>query len=1146
MSDVRPQDLAARAVDLVRHWLAEAAKVPVDSSAEQLAAVLKDPNGLEFTVGFVDGVVRPEDFSVAAANLRRLATKTPAFLPWYMRFAVTLGGMLATVLPNLVIPLARKVLRMMVSHLIIDASEATLGKSIAKIKTEGVNLNVNLLGEAILGEGEAARRLAGTAELLTRDDVDYVSIKVSSTVAPHNHWAFDDAVNHIVERLTPLYRQAVLAVPTRKFINLDMEEYKDLELTIAVFTRLLDSPEFRQLEAGIVLQAYLPDALSAMIRLQDWAAARVAAGGAPIKVRVVKGANLPMESVDADLHGWPLATWHSKRETDTSYKAVLDYAMRPDRIVNVRIGVAGHNLFDVALAWLLAQERSVTAGIEFEMLLGMAAGQAEVVRRDVGSLLLYTPVVHPAEFDVAIAYLIRRLEEGASQENFMSAVFELEKDGALFDREKQRFLDSLSALTDEVPAPHRVQDRRLAQSPAPSSAPSHSFANCPDTDPDLPGNREWGAQIAARMRGSQLGAATAEAGWVRSPAELDQIMATARDAAAAWQGLGPGARAAILHRAGDVLEAKRAQLLEVMGAECGKTLDQGDPEVSEAIDFAHYYAERGRELHSVRGALFVPPSLTVVTPPWNFPVAIPAGSTLAALAAGSAVVIKPAAEASRCGAVMVEALWEAGVPRELLAYIQLSERDLGAALIAHPKVDRLILTGAYETAELFRSFRPDLPLLAETSGKNAVIVTPSADLDLAAKDVVHSAFGHAGQKCSAASLAVLVGSVADSPRFRGQLMDAVRSLKVGYPWDLDTQMGPLISPAEGKLLRGLTTLGDGESWLVTPQRLDDSGRLWSPGVRHGVRRGSEYHRTEYFGPILGVMAAASLEEAVAIVNEVDYGLTSGLHSLNPEEVGYWLEHIQAGNLYVNRGITGAIVQRQPFGGWKKSAVGAGAKAGGPNYLVGMGSWRDAPLPPLAGAVTGVPARILESMDGHQHRDWLAGALSDDARLWADEFGVAKDVSGLFAERNVFRYRPVPVVIRYDTKTSGRGVAELARVAAAGLLAGAPLTVSTAIDLPGSLVNVLRAANVALAVEDGEAWTARVARLARTGRARIRLIGTNVLATTQAAGGSPEIAVYGSDVVSAGRVELLTFLREQAVSITAHRYGTPNQLSDALI
>ena len=197
-----------------------------------------------------------------------------------------------------------------------------------------------------------------------------------------------------------------------------------------------------------------------------------------------------------------------------------------------------------------------------------------------------------------------------------------------------------------------------------------------------------------------------------------------------------------------------------MASETGKTIDQGDPEVSEAVDFAHYYAESARKLDDVDGATFVPAKLTVVTPPWNFPVAIPAGSTLAALAAGSAVVIKPAKQARRSGAVMIEALWEAGVPRDVLTMVQLGERELGRQLISHPAVDRVILTGGYETAELFRSFRQDLPLLAETSGKNAIIVTPSADLDLAAKDVAYSAFGHAGQKCSAASLVILVGSVA--------------------------------------------------------------------------------------------------------------------------------------------------------------------------------------------------------------------------------------------------------------------------------------------------------------------------------------------------------------------------------------------------
>ncbi|MCU1424500.1 MAG: aldehyde dehydrogenase family protein, partial [Microbacteriaceae bacterium] len=424
-------------VRLVRRWLTEADAIPSDASAQQLAGVLKDPNGLEFTVGFVDGVVRPEDVSVAARNLAAIAPKVPAFLPWYMKAAVRCGGALAPLLPGIVVPISRRVLREMVGHLIIDATDSKLGKAIAKTRTEGIRLNVNLLGEAVLGEKEATRRLAGTHRLLARDDVDYVSIKVSSTVSPHSAWAFDEAVEHVVESLTPLFARAA-KTPVPKFINLDMEEYKDLDLTIAVFTKILDKPEFMHLEAGIVLQAYLPDALSAMMRLQEWSAGRRAAGGAAIKVRIVKGANLPMEQVEASLHDWPLATWSTKQQTDANYKRVVNYALHPDRIDNVRIGVAGHNLFDIAFAWLLAQQRGVERGIEFEMLLGMAQGQAEAVRRDVGELLLYTPVVHPQEFDVAIAYLIRRLEEGASQENFMSAVFELSQNESLFEREKQR------------------------------------------------------------------------------------------------------------------------------------------------------------------------------------------------------------------------------------------------------------------------------------------------------------------------------------------------------------------------------------------------------------------------------------------------------------------------------------------------------------------------------------------------------------------------------------------------------------------------------------------------------------------------------------------------------------------------------------
>ncbi|KUG60075.1 1-pyrroline-5-carboxylate dehydrogenase [Kocuria rosea subsp. polaris] len=1141
-----PGSLPEQAVATVRRWLTEAEEFPKDASGEQLAGVLKDPSGLDFTVGFVDGVIRPEDVRVAARNLARLAPKVPAFLPWHLRTAVRAGGALAPVAPQVVIPAARRALREMVGHLIVDASEAKLGKSIAKIRKDDVRLNVNLLGEAVLGDREAARRLQGTHDLLARPDVDYVSIKVSSTVAPHSAWAFDEAVAEVVEKLTPLYAQAAFFT-TPKFINLDMEEYKDLDMTLEVFTRILDQPRFRELEAGIVLQTYLPDSLAAMIRLQEWARARRAAGGAPVKVRVVKGANLPMEQVEASLHDWPLATWGTKQDSDTHYKRVLNYALQPEHADAVRIGVAGHNLFDIAFAWLLAAERGVSGAVDFEMLLGMATGQAEAVKRDVGSLLLYTPVVHPAEFDVAIAYLIRRLEEGASRENFMSAVFELAEDEELFEREKQRFLASLAGLDDTVPAPHRVQDRSLPEAPAPTDA----FANTPDTDPAVAANRDWGRAILDRVPGSRAGTDTVTAAALRTEEQLDRVIDAALEAGRGWAALTGAQRAEVLHRAGEALASRRAELLEVAAAEAGKTLDQADPEISEAIDFAHYYAERARELDEVDGASFVPSRLTVVTPPWNFPVAIPAGSALAALAAGSPVVFKPAGPTKRCGAVVAEAVWEAldasGVSRDVLALVDLEERALGRQLISHPSVDRLILTGAYETAELFRSFRSDLPLLAETSGKNALIVAPSADFDLAAKDVAYSAFGHAGQKCSAASLVILVGSVAQSRRFRNQLVDAVTSLTVDHPINPAAQMGPLTEPAEGKLLQALTTLEEGQSWLIEPQQLDGTGRLWSPGVRTGVQRGSEFHQVEYFAPVLGVMTAETLEEAVAIQNEVEYGLTAGLHSLDPEDIAYWLEHVQAGNLYVNRHITGAIVQRQPFGGWKKSAVGPGTKAGGPSYLMGLGEWEPAPL--RGDGLPVADAAVVELLQAAQsgtaelvpaEAESLEQALRSDEAAWAEEFGVAKDVTGLYAERNVFRYLPLPVTVRLS---EGEPLADLLRVVAAGLRAGSALTVSSARELPAPVRAVLTDRGVPVQVEDDAAWLAGAPAL---GGGRVRLIGGDRAAFIAATGSRPDLAVYAHPVTGAGRVEMLPFLHEQAVSITAHRFGTPHRLTDELI
>ncbi|QKJ20677.1 proline dehydrogenase family protein [Microbacterium hominis] len=1244
---------ADETIALAKRWIQEAAQVESDPAAERLAGVLKDDDGLPFTIGFVDGVLRPESLTAAASRLRRVAPLVPEFLPWYLRAAVRAGGAVAPVLPTPVVPIARRVLREMVGHLIVDARPDRLGPALAKIRESGARLNLNLLGEAVLGDQEARRRLDGIHDLIRRSDVDYVSVKVSAIAGRIWPWAFDEVVEEVVARLLPLYLTAAGSGAdtgaTQTFINLDMEEYRDLDLTIAVFTRLLSDERLQDLEAGIVLQAYLPDALPALEQLTAWARERVDSGGARIKVRLVKGANLAMEHVDAALHGWSLATYDTKLDTDANYLRCLDLALRPESTAAVRVGVAGHNLFDIAHAWLLAGERGASGDVEFEMLLGMAQGQVAAVAREVGHVLLYVPVVAPEEFDVAISYLVRRLEENASSENFLSAAFDLADEPTLFARERDRFLASLARAADPSLAtgPNRVQVRDAAPGApgaqaAPAAPPSpaagsmvdagltqvvldiarsakgegrgdaggrgiHSpddpgetapivpsveeqlfggdayvetavfapresgtrasgapgFANTADSDPALAPGRAWARGILGRIEGSTAGDAAIAAARIDDAEELERVVARVREAGARWGARPAAERAEALQSAARMLEQRRGLLIEVAASETGKVFAEADVEVSEAVDFANYYAATARELDRVSGAVFEPARLTVVTPPWNFPVAIPAGGVLAALAAGSGVVFKPAPQARRCAAVVAEALWEAGVPREVLALVDIDEGSLGQRLIAHPDVDRVILTGSWDTAALFRSWRPDLPLLAETSGKNAMIIAPTADLDLAVADLVKSAFGHAGQKCSAASLAILVGPVGRSRRFARQLVDAVASLQVAAPTDPRAEVGPVVEVPQGKLEWALTTLDEDEQWLLEPREVDAAtglaGRLWTPGVRVGVRAGSRFHREEFFGPVLGIMHASSLAQAIEMQNAVAYGLTAGLHTQSPDDLALWLDEVEAGNLYVNRGITGAIVQRQPFGGWKRSSVGPGAKVGGPNYLVGLGSWR-----PSAGGsgsptlhLRGLDSRITQLIEAAQPSldyeafEWLRRGALSDAIAWNREFGQVRDVSRLGLERNLLRYRPLPVMVR---ATGDAAWQALLRVILAGLRTGSEMVLSLPVGIPGGVRRVLGEFGIPVFIETDDEWLVRMRGGAdgapRPGR--VRLVGpaasTGVLhrALAEAIDGDPDVAVYDNEVTTAGRLELLPFLHEQSITITAHRFGNPDDWSAEVI
>ena len=1168
-----PDDLWALgelAVARARRWADESAHEPTPQSAKLLSRILSDPDGLTFTTRFVDDVVRPADLDVASAAMKRLSAGRKNFLPPVLAAAMGLGATASHLAPHTVTTAARRVFREIVGDLVVDATDKGLGPALARLRKGGHRLNVNLLGEAVLGEKEAAHRLAEVSRLVTRDDVDYVSIKVSAVTGPHNPWGFEEVVAHGVRALLPLYR---LARDHGTFLNLDMEDYKDLDLTIAVFTAILDQPDMRGYEAGIVLQAYLPDSLGALQRLHEWARQRVDAGGSRIKVRVVKGANLSMERVDAQIHGWELTTWPSKQATDTNYKRMLSWAMTPERTRAIRLGVAGQNIFDIAFAYELRAARGVEDSVEFEMLSGMATGIQEVVRRDVGSLLLYVPVVNPREFDVAISYLVRRLEENAAPENFMSGVFDIASNEDVFARERDRFLAALSDVDPDacVPVPNRRQDRLAereggvpAERGSLAERAHRPFASEPDSDPALAANRQWARDIAAAIPASTRGVEAVRVGEqaLATNEAIDALVEASARAAHSWQALTPEERAAALHRVGDVLAARRGELIEVAGSEAGKTIDQADPEVSEAIDFCHHYAGASLKLSDeayMVGARFVPVDVTVVASPWNFPVAIPVGGVAAALAAGSAVILKPAPPAKRCAAELVAAFHEAGVPKELVALAPLDDGDVSRYLVTHEGVGRVVLTGSYETARLFRSWKPDMHLLGETSGKNAIIVTPSADPDLAVRDIVHSAFAHAGQKCSASSLLILVGSAGRSARIARQLVDATASLRVGLPASLDSQVGPVVVPDDEKAVRGLTTLGEGEHWVLKPRYLGDG--LWTPGIRAGVVPGSEFHLTEYFAPVLGVMRVDTLEEAIEAVNQVDYGLTSGLQTLDTDELAAWLEGIEAGNLYVNRGITGAIVRRQPFGGWKRSAIGSTTKAGGPSYLLGLGDieavrdtsvgMRASQRAPLASGVLALCESVRGQLSEADVTD-LRSALAADADAWASDYGVNRDVTSLACERNILRYRPTPVLVRAGGGTS---LVDTVRVLAAGILAGGPIGLSVADDLPLPLRQFLESAGVDVSVEDDHTWNARLAGVATSGGlgVRVRILGPREETSEQrwvhasrASWGSPDVALYTGAVTPCPHSELAPFLREQAVSITNHRFGTPLDLAAQLL
>lgn len=1032
------------------------------AEAAKLGRMMKDPKGKAFTFAMVDQVFRSHDAGTSAKRWRRLiaALGIPQYPPALDRLLMQAGELASRVFPGLVMKAVAARMRSDSARVILPGEEKPLRRYLTRRTGEGFRINLNHLGEAVLGEEEAAHRLEAVLGHLADPAVNYMSVKISAIFSQINLPAWDETLTALKERLRTLYRAASKG---EKFVNLDMEEYRDLALTIAAFRGVLSEPEFHSFSGGIVLQAYLPDSCAAQRELTEWARERVAAGGAPIKIRLVKGANLAMEKVEAELHGWHAAPYPTKAGTDANFRRLLEYGCQPENAHAVRLGVASHNLFDVALALTLREDNGVEQFVEIEMLEGMANHQARAVRDAAGSLLLYAPAVRSDDFLSAMAYLVRRLDENTAPENFLHDMFAMRPGSPEWQHQRERF-------------EHGWQERLIIsaesrrKAPAVEPALAEEFLNEPDTD--------W-TQAASRAALNE--AITA---WqpVPQPAlpNLDAMLAEAVTAQGAWAARGMVGRARILNIAAELMSAQRFQTLACLRENGKKAVSDADGEVSEAIDFARYYARTG---HAPSGVQAEALGVVAIVSPWNFPYAIPCGGILAALMAGNSVVFKPAPDTRETAWLLVRQLWAAGVPHEVLHFYPCDD-SIGKTLITDPRVACVTLTGSYETARLFQSWRPALPLFAETSGKNALIITAQADRELAVKDLVRSAFGHSGQKCSAASLAILEAEVYDDPAFRRQLRDAAASLHTGAATDMRSIVTPFVTAPSENLRRALTTLEPGEEWLLQPRQVGDDPRLWTPGIRLGVRSGSWFHQTECFGPVLGLMRADSLAQATAWQNATAYGLTAGLHSLDADEITWWKDRVKAGNLYINRPITGAIVQRQPFGGWKKSCIGPGTKAGGPNYVRSFTRLHDA-----------------------------EGATTDYHAAWTEHFAIDHDPSALHCESNVFRYRPCRGMI---LRLNERDQAAIERAQLAAQLTGVPLTLS-------------------LRTEESNAdFIARLPQLAQQAEFLRTLTAPadDVLHAAYAAG----LNWINAPLLASGRIELTRWLREQAVSETRHRHG----------
>jgi RHH-type transcriptional regulator, proline utilization regulon repressor / proline dehydrogenase / delta 1-pyrroline-5-carboxylate dehydrogenase len=888
--------------------------------------------------------------------------------------------------------MARKAATANARRFIAGSNTAEVLAAAERERTKKRAFTLDVLGEAVISEVEAERYLKAYVDLIegiaptvnswpeiSRIDRDErgplprvnVSVKLSALDSQFDPADREGTTQRVAARLRTLLR---VARRNNSHVHIDMESYEAKALTLHIFQTVLAENEFRDWpNAGVVIQCYLRDSGDDLAKLAEWAKAR----GTPIWVRLVKGAYWDYETVHARSNEWPVPVYQHKAETDANFERQTRFVFRNHHLLRPALG--SHNVRSLAHGIAVARFLDLPpTAYEIQMLYGMADPEKQAFV-DLGQRMrVYMPY---GELIPGMAYLVRRLLENTSNESFLRANFEerLDVDDLLAKPETPESIDPNQRRvgadgTPQAASPEITMNAIQSDSSGGRTLTS-MFRNEPLADFAEEGNRRKMRDALGSVRG-QLGRkhplriegrAVETSGQIVSnnPSDHAQVVGYAAAAEArhvsdavaaalralpAWWALGARRRAEYLFAAAEAMRGRRFELAAWEVFECGKQWREADGDVCEAIDYCEYYAQGAIALdrpHEVNlpgeenRTEYLPRGVVGVIAPWNFPLAILTGMSVAALATGNTVVMKPAEQSPIIAAKLMEIFQEVGLPAGVANYLPGQGETAGAALVEHPDVALIAFTGSRNVglainrraAEVSASSTKQVKrVIVEMGGKNAIIVDDDADLDEAVAGVVKSAFGYQGQKCSACSRAIVLNAVYD--QFMARLIEATRSLKVGPAEDPSARVGPVIDAEAFERVRRYVEIGrqEGrEALAVDVGSLAERGYFIGPHIFTEVKPDARIAQEEIFGPVLAVIRAADLDDALRIANGVDYALTGGVFSRSPAHLDQVSRAMLVGNLYLNRPITGALVHRQPFGGFKLSGI--GDKAGGPDYLL---------------------------------------------------------------------------------------------------------------------------------------------------------------------------------------------------------------------